>query len=145
MPFSEELETLLRDLGPCWHNSLTELMHICLLHLWYESCCTTAQRFLRSGEFGGHLSAVSSSSCFKTRFTIWMSQQKLIKPGGVWWAVWIVTSVPCFQQKGVERSSVNPRDGCVRKSLQYSVELIWDQQPYNVQSNWNPISFHSDV
>ncbi len=68
--FNKVLETFLRDFGPYWHDSITQLLQICRLHNQYIygtgiSRSTTSQRCsigLRSGDCGDHLSKVNSLS-----------------------------------------------------------------------------------
>ncbi len=67
------LETFLRDFGPYWHDSITQL-----LSMMWISRSTTSQRCsigLRSGDCGGHLSKVNSLSCSR-------NQSEMI------WALW---------------------------------------------------------
>ncbi len=67
--FNKVLETFLRDFGPYWHDSITQLR---------ISRSTTSQRCsigLRSGDCGGHLSKVNSLSCSR-------NQSEMI------WALW---------------------------------------------------------
>ncbi len=78
--FNKVLETFLRDFGPYWHDSITQLLQIYRLHihdanlLWF----TKSQRCsigLRSGDCGGHLSKVNSLSCSRNQsemiWTLW--------------------------------------------------------------------------
>ncbi len=63
------LETFLRYFGPYWHDSITQLLQICRLHMWI-SRSTTSQRCsigLRSGDCGGHLSKLNSLSCSRNQ------------------------------------------------------------------------------
>ncbi len=75
-------ETFLRDFGPYWHDSFTQLLQICQLHIHDAlSRSTTSQRCsigLRSGDCGGHLSEVNSFSCSR-------NQSEMI------WALWRCT------------------------------------------------------
>lgn len=54
---SKVLETFLRDSGPCWLDSITQLLQICQLHIDAASSCPTYQKCstgLRPGDFGKH-------------------------------------------------------------------------------------------
>ncbi len=97
------LETFLRDFGPYWHESMTQLLLICRLHIHDANLpfhripkCSIG---LRSGDCGGHLSKVNSLSCYNkyklssdelylshTQFTSkWSSgQPTLRRPGSSW-------------------------------------------------------------
>ncbi len=77
--FNKVLETLLRDFGPYWHDSITQLLQICRLHIHDVNLpfhhiprCSIE---LRSGDCGGHLSKVNSLSCSR-------NQSEMI------WALW---------------------------------------------------------
>ncbi len=78
--FNKVLETFLRDFGPYWHDSITQLLYICWLHIHDANLrSTTSQRCsigLRSGDCGGHLSKVNSLSCSR-------NQSEMI------WALWL--------------------------------------------------------
>ncbi len=76
--FNKVLETVLRDIGPYWHDNITQLLLICRLQMMRISRSTTSQRCsigLRSGDCGGYLSKVNSLSCSK-------HQSEMI------WALW---------------------------------------------------------
>ncbi len=72
--FNKVLETLLRDVGPYWHDSITQLLQIVVCtSMMRISRSTTSQRCsigLRSGDCGGHLSKVNSLSCSRNLFKI---------------------------------------------------------------------------
>ncbi len=77
--FNKMLETFLRDFGPYWHDSITQLLQICRLHIHDANLpfhhiprCSIG---LRSGDCGGHLSKVNSLSCSR-------NQSEMI------WALW---------------------------------------------------------
>ncbi len=64
--FNKMLETFLRDFGPYWHDSITQLLQICCRSMIRISRSTTSQSCfigLRSCDCRGHLSKVNSLSC----------------------------------------------------------------------------------
>jgi len=70
--FSKVLETLLRDFGPYWHDSITQLLQICRLHIHDANLpfhhIPNVHIGLRSGDCGGPLSKVNSLSCLRMCF-----------------------------------------------------------------------------
>ncbi len=65
------LETFLRDFGPYWHDSITQLLQICRLHIHDATLpfhhIPKVLIGLRSGDCGGHLSKVNSLSCSRNQ------------------------------------------------------------------------------
>ncbi len=109
--FNKVLETFLRDGGPYWHDSITQLLQICRLHIHDVNLsfhhipkCSIG---LRSGDCGGHLSKVNSLSCSR-------NQSEMI------WALWH-GALSCWKyirrwvhcsHKGMDMVSNNTQVGC---------------------------------
>ncbi len=77
--FNKVLETFLRDFGPYWHDSITQLLQICRLHIHDDNLSfhhiPKVLYWIEIWWCGGHLSKVNSLSCSR-------NQSEMI------WALW---------------------------------------------------------
>ncbi len=77
--FNKVFETFLRDFGPYWHDSITQLLQICRLHIHDANLpfhhIPKELYWWRSGDCGGYLSKVNSLSCSRNKsemiFALW--------------------------------------------------------------------------
>ncbi len=69
--FNKVLETFLRDFGPYWHDSITQLLQICRQHIYDANLpfhhIPKCSIVLRYSDCGGHLSKVNSLSCSRNQ------------------------------------------------------------------------------
>ncbi len=69
--FNKVLETFLRDCGSYWHDRITQLLQNCWLHIHDANLpfhhIPKELYWLRSGDYGGHLSKVNSLACTRNQ------------------------------------------------------------------------------
>jgi len=133
--FNKVLETFLGDFGPYWHDSITQLLQICRLHIHNVNLpfhhISKVLYWTEIWWLWSHLSTVNSLSCSRNQF-------EMI------WALWH-GAISCWKQhqkmvhcghKGMDMVSNNTQVGCgismmLRDALLQTLVvaiLLWPQQ-----------------